>query len=154
MDIFMKPINSSIEGVVIQPLKQIEDERGAVLHMLRVDSPLFCRFGEIYFSLVNPCVVKAWKRHKRMTQLFAVPVGKIQLVIYDDRENSKSKGNLKILQIGRDNYLLVKIPPKVWYGFKCISEHPALVVNCADLPHDPKESESISSHDRNVPYQW
>ena len=39
-----------IEGVKIPPLKQIIDERGKVMHMLRNDSPNFEKFGEIYFS--------------------------------------------------------------------------------------------------------
>ena len=38
-----------IEGVVITPLKQIEDERGKVMHMLREDSKVFERFGENLF---------------------------------------------------------------------------------------------------------
>ncbi len=143
-----------IEGVLIQELKQIPDERGRVMHMIRIDNPLFERFGEIYFSEILPGEVKAWKQHKRMAQLFAVPVGKIRLVIYDEREHSNSKGNLKILEIGRDNYQLVKIPPKLWYGFKCISNQPALIANCTDLPHDPKESESKDPDDRTFLYQW
>ena len=143
-----------IEGVLIQELKQILDERGRVMHMIRIDNPLLERFGEIYFSEVLPGVVKAWKRHKRMTQLFAAPVGKIRLVVYDDREHSKSKGNLKILEIGRENYQLVKIPPKLWYGFKCISNQPALIANCTDLPHDPEESESKDPDDSTILYKW
>ena len=39
-----------IEGVIITPLKQIEDERGKVMHMLREDSKVFERFGEIYLE--------------------------------------------------------------------------------------------------------
>jgi dTDP-4-dehydrorhamnose 3,5-epimerase len=143
-----------IEHVIIQELTQIPDERGRVMHMIRADSPLFEKFGEIYFSEVLPGVVKAWKRHKEMTQLIAVPVGMIKLVIYDDPGKSKSKGNLKVLEIGRDNYKLVKIPPNLWYGFKCISEHPALLANCADLPHDPSEAESRDPNDSYIPYQW
>ena len=88
-----------IEGVVVQKLKQIPDGRGRIMHMLRVDNLLFETFGEIYFSEVLPSVVKAWKNHKRMTQLFAVPVGTIKLVIYDDRENSISKGKVQILEV-------------------------------------------------------
>ena len=30
-----------IEGVILTPLKQIFDERGKVMHMLRKDSPYF-----------------------------------------------------------------------------------------------------------------
>ena len=143
-----------IEQVIIQELRQIRDERGRVMHMIRADNPLFKKFGEIYFSEVLPGVVKAWKRHKEMTQLIAVPVGMIKLVVYDDREDSKSRGKLKVLKIGRDNYKLVKIPPKLWYGFKCISEHPALLANCADLHHDPNEAESRDPHNSYIPYQW
>ena len=143
-----------IEGVLVQELKQIADERGRVMRMLRVDDSVFEKFGEIYFSEVLPRVIKAWNRHKRMSQLFAVPVGKIRLVIYDDREMSKSKGNLKALEIGRDHYQLVKIPPNLWYGFKCTSEHPALLVNCTDLPHDPQEIQRLDPFSTEIPYTW
>ncbi len=42
-----------IEGVIIQPLKQIADNRGSVLHMLKNDSSLFKQFGEVYFSEIH-----------------------------------------------------------------------------------------------------
>ena len=56
-----------IDGVVLTPLKQIFDERGKVMHMLRQDSPSFQHFGEIYFSCTYPGVVKAWHLHREMT---------------------------------------------------------------------------------------
>lgn len=143
-----------IDGVIIQELKQIADERGKVMHMLRADSSLFTKFGEVYFSVVNSGAVKAWKRHSKMVQNFAVPVGKIRLVIYDDRENSKSFGRAEVLEVGDGNYCLVKIPPLVWYGFKGISSTPALIANCSDLPHDPNESEYIELPDKRIPYDW
>ena len=98
-----------IEGVSIQRLKQIVDERGKVMHMLRADSPLFTKFGEIYFSIVNPGVVKAWKKHYKMTQYFAVPVGKIRLVIFDDRKESSTYKNVEVFEIGEEHYCLIKI---------------------------------------------
>lgn len=143
-----------IDGVVIEPLKQIIDERGKVLHMLRADSPLFTRFGEIYFSVVNPGIVKAWKKHLRMTQHLAVPVGKIKVIIYDNRKNSPTFGKIDILEIGEDNYYLVKIPPMLWYGFQGLSVIPALIANCTDIPHDPEESERLDVFDKKIPYNW
>lgn len=146
---------SEISGVVIQPLGQIEDQRGAVLHMLRSDSPLFERFGEIYFSLVLPGAVKAWKRHQRLTQHFAVPVGQIRLVLYDDRSGSPSRGRLEEHVLGRpDHYRLVRIPPLLWYGFQGLGLTPSLVANCTDFPHDPQESESLPSGAARIPYRW
>ncbi len=45
-----------IEGVMLTTLRQITDERGAVLHMLRADAPGFRGFGECYFSEIRPGV--------------------------------------------------------------------------------------------------
>lgn len=143
-----------IEGVVIQELKQIVDERGKVMHMFRCDSPLFTKFGEIYFSVVNSGVVKAWKRHLKMTQHFAVPVGKIRLVLYDNRENASSFRKLEVLEIGDNNYCLVRIPPLIWYGFKGISLVPALIANCIDMPHDPDEVERLDMLNKKISYDW
>lgn len=147
--------SATIEGVQIHPLKQMMDERGAVLHMLRNNSPLFVRFGEIYFSEVLGGAVKAWKRHTQMTQKFAVPVGRIRLVIHDDRLKSPSCGCTTEIHLGRpDNYQLVQIPPMVWYGFQGIGNTPSLLANCADLPHDPKESEVVSPSASSIPFHW
>jgi hypothetical protein len=33
----------------------------------------------------------------------------------------------------------------VWYGFTCLGELPALVANCANLPHEPGESEAMAA---------
>lgn len=143
-----------IDGVIIEPLKQIVDERGKVMHMLRVDSPLFKKFGEIYFSVVSPGMVKAWKKHLRMTQYFAVPVGKIKLVLFDNRSNSHTFGKMDILEIGEDNYCLVKIPPLIWYGFQGISSIPVLIANCTDMPHNPNEVDRLDPLDKTIPYNW
>jgi dTDP-4-dehydrorhamnose 3,5-epimerase len=145
----------TIHDVILQPLKQIVDERGRVLHMLRNDSPLFKNFGEIYFSEVLSGVIKGWKKHTLMTQNFVVPVGKIKLVIYDDRPNSISCGKAMDITMGRpDNYHLVQIPPLLWYGFQGLASTPSLLANCADLPHDSMEAEQIAVGTKNMPQLW
>ena len=153
--IINKPIESKIDGVVISALKQIEDERGAVLHMLRSDSPVFSKFGEIYFSLINLGIVKAWKRHRQMMQRIAVPVGRVRLVLFDDRHKSSSKGQIEEITLGRpDQYYLICIPPLIWYGFQGISEMPAFLANCPNIPHDPKESEQLPVSNGHISYSW
>lgn len=146
---------TQIDGVVISELRQIRDGRGAVLHMLRNDAPVFTRFGECYFSEVLAGVVKGWKRHRLQTQNLAVPVGRIRLVIYDDRERSPTRGRLQIQELGRpDAYLRVTIPPGLWYSFSAIGLSPALLANCVDLPHSPEEAEIRPLSDPAIPYLW
>jgi dTDP-4-dehydrorhamnose 3,5-epimerase len=135
----------TIEGLALVPLRTIVDERGAVLHMLRTDAPDFRAFGECYFSEVNPGTVKGWKRHRRQTQNLAVPVGRVRFVLYDARVASVTRGVLNEVELGRpDAYARLHIPPMVFYGFICISDRPALVANCTDLPHDPDEGEVLA----------
>ena len=143
-----------IAGVRITPLKQILDERGKVMKMLRNDSPNFSGFGEIYFSCVYPGVVKAWHIHKQMTLNYAVPQGRIKLVLYDDREESPTKGELQEIYMGSDNYCLVTIAPLIWNGFKGIGTEMAIVANCSSIPHDPAEIERLSPINDSIPYDW
>jgi dTDP-4-dehydrorhamnose 3,5-epimerase len=144
-----------IQGLLITPLRDIRDQRGAVLHMMRNDDPEFRSFGECYFSEVLPGAVKAWKRHRRQTQNLAVPVGRIRIVIYDGRKASPTYGKICELQLGRpDAYVRLRIPPEIWYGFQCISENPAMLANCSDLPHEPGESDVLPVGDPGIPYQW
>ena len=85
----------TIEGVKIIPLKQIVDERGKVMHMLKATDPHFLKFGEIYFSCAWPGTVKAWHLHKSMTMNNAVISGRAKLVLYDGRDGSPTKGMLR-----------------------------------------------------------
>ena len=144
-----------LDGMLLEPLKVIATPGGPVMHMLRADSPHFAGFGELYFSEVLPGHVKAWKRHSRQTQFFTVPVGQMRFVLHDDRAGSSTRGQLCEVLLGRpDNYALLRIPVGVWYGFTCVGDTPALIANCADMPHDPAEGERLPEDDPAIPYRW
>ena len=143
-----------IDGVTVTPLKQIHDERGKVMHMLRKDSPVFESFGEIYFSSVHPGALKAWHRHKRMTLNYAVIVGEIKFVLFDDRPGSLTRGVVQELFISRENYMLVTVPPMIWNGFKSVGSGTAIVANCSNIPHSPDEIERLSPFDPAIEYRW
>ena len=143
-----------IEGVTVTPLRQFFDERGKVMHMLREDSPVFSRFGEIYFSCVNPGVVKAWHLHREMTLNYAVIHGEIKFVLYDDRSDSPSRGAFQELYMSPENYILVTVPPMVWNGFKGIGTKSAIVANCATLPHRSDEIIRKDPFVSSIGYDW
>jgi dTDP-4-dehydrorhamnose 3,5-epimerase len=143
-----------IEGVAIHPLRQIPDERGKIMHMLRVDAPHFEKFGEIYFSVVYPGVIKAWHLHKEMTLNYAVVSGMIKLVLFDDRPDSPTRGELMQVFTGESNYSLITIPPGVWNGFKGVGTTPAIVANCSTIPHHPDEIIRMDPFDNHIHYDW
>ncbi len=143
-----------IEGVRVVPLRQIPDERGKVMHMLRATDPHFQGFGEIYFSTVYPGVVKGWHLHTVMTLNYAVVSGTIKLVLYDDRPESPTRGEIMELFPGEAQHVLVMIPPGIWNGFKGVGSVPAIVANCATHPHDPDEIRRLDPFDNPIPYDW
>ena len=143
-----------IEGVKITPLKQILDERGKVMHMLRCDADGFQGFGEIYFSCVHPGAIKGWHIHKEMVLNYAVPHGNIKFILYDDRPTSPTRGELQELFLGPDNYCLVTVPPMVWNGFKGMGQEMAIVANCASVPHTADEIDRLDPFDPSIPYNW
>ncbi len=144
----------SIDGVVIKKLSQIADERGKIMHMMRVDDPLFAGFGEIYFSQVYPGVIKGWHLHSEMTLNYAVVSGMIKLVLYDDRPESSTRGLLQEVFLGDSDYKLVQVPPGVWKGFKGCGVAPSLVVNLASHPHSADEISRMDPFDNHIPYDW
>ena len=143
-----------IKGVEIHPLRQIPDARGKVMHMLRRDDPWFREFGEIYFSVVYPGVVKGWHLHRKMTLNYAVVSGAITLALYDDRADSPTRGEVQAISSGRDAYALITIPPGIWNGFKGVGAAPAIVANCPTEPHDPSEIERLDPATPKIPYRW
>ena len=84
-----------IDGVSLIPLKQIHDERGKIMHMLRVTDPHFKKFGEIYFSCAYPGVVKGWHKHSDMTLNYAAVTGAVKVVLFDDRSSSSTYGTVQ-----------------------------------------------------------
>ncbi len=143
-----------IDGVKVVPLRQMPDERGKIMHMLKVTDPHFIAFGEIYFSCAWPGVVKGWHVHRRMTVNNAVIVGRVKLVLYDDRSSSPTRGELMELFIGEDNYCLVQIPPGIVNGYKTYGDRLAIMANCATEPHDPDEIIYIDPFSKDIPYDW
>jgi dTDP-4-dehydrorhamnose 3,5-epimerase len=143
-----------IDGVQIFPLRRIQDERGFVMHMLRADEPHFEGFGEIYFSVIYPGIIKGWHLHSRMTINYAVIDGNIKLVLYDQRPNSKTNGEVQEIVFGQINYQLVRVPPGVVNGFVAVGDSRAIVANCASIPHDPAENTRIDPFTPTIPYSW
>jgi dTDP-4-dehydrorhamnose 3,5-epimerase len=143
-----------IDGVLLTPLRKIVDERGSVMHMLREDAPHFQRFGEIYFSWVNAGVIKAWHRHAEMTLNYAVPVGRVRVVLYDDRPESPTRGAVMEIELGGDRYTLLTIPPRLWSGFEGLGSEPSMVANCATIPHRADEIERREPGAADIPYVW
>jgi dTDP-4-dehydrorhamnose 3,5-epimerase len=142
----------AIEGVVVTPLKIIENPKGDIYHFLKKSDDTFTSFGEAYFSSINKNEIKGWKKHSIMKLNIVVPIGEIMFVLYDDRVESTSNGNFCALKISKTNYCRLTVPPGVWMAFKGIGAGTNLLMNIASIPHDPNESENCGIESFN--FNW
>jgi dTDP-4-dehydrorhamnose 3,5-epimerase len=145
-----------IHGVVTKKLKVIPDERGRLMEILRSDDELFSKFGQVYMTTAYPGVVKSWHYHKKQTDHFAVVKGMIKLVLYDNREDSPTKGEINEFFLGEHNPMLIKIPCLVLHGFKCISQEEAICINIPTevYNYDKPDEFRVDPHKNDIPYEW
>ena len=145
-----------IDGVIVKQLRLIADERGWLLEILRSDWEQFQKFGQTYITAAYPHVVKAWHMHKNQTDNMACVKGMVKLVLFDGRDESETKNEINEFVIGEKNPLLVKVPQRVWHGFKAISEEYALIVNIPTELYNYKEPDEyrLPPNTDKIPYDW
>lgn len=134
-------MNSTLDGVLLTPLREIETPGGNVLHAMKANDPGYVGFGEAYFSQIEPGAIKPWKRHRRMTLNIVVPAGSIRFVIYDDRESSTTAGRFMDVVLSPENYCRLTVPPMLWMAFQGRGNTRSLLLNVADFQHDPAEAD-------------
>jgi len=151
-----KPFSGTVDGVVVKALRVIPDDRGRLMEILRSDDPLFAGFGQVYMTTTYPGVVKAWHMHKTQTDHMAAVSGMFRLALFDAREDSPTRGTLQEVYMGDHNPVLVVIPPGVYHGWMCVSEHEGMVVNLPDrLYNYTNPDEFRLPHDTpDIPYSW
>ena len=145
-----------INGVKVKKLKVICDERGRLMEMLRNDDDLFIKFGQSYATTAYPGVVKGWHYHKKQIDNFVCVQGMMKVVLYDNREDSPTKGEVNEFFMGEYNPILLQIPALVLHGFKCISETAAMVINTPTelYRYDQPDEFRFPAHDPSIPYDW
>jgi dTDP-4-dehydrorhamnose 3,5-epimerase len=134
-----------MDSVILTPLKQIYHSKGDIFHALKKSDDGFHGFGEAYFSSIRYNTIKGWKKHTKMTLNLVVPVGDIEIVIYDEKE-------FKTIQLSQDNYRRLTVKPNCWIAFRGLGKGHNLMLNLANIEHDPSESVDIDLND--IEYQW
>lgn len=139
-----------IDDVLISDLSVIDTLGGKVMHGIKRSSKGYVDFGEAYFSEIQCNSIKAWKRHKKMTLNIVVPLGKIRFVLFDDRDLQATQ--FQEIIISRENYCRLTVPPLVWMGFQGLSSKGSMLLNLADIEHDPHEADRVDIDKIN--YNW
>lgn len=144
-----------INGVFFYLLQPIVTTGGKVMQAIKGIDESLPEFGECYFSTADSKKPKAWKKHSQMICNLFVPVGAVKFVFYDDRKDSRDCGKIKEFEVSQNNYGRLVIYPNIWFGFSGISEAgESLILNVANILHDPAESIRLEPDTAKIPYTW
>ncbi len=121
-----------IEGVEVRELKKFLDYRGWLCELFRKDELSQELFPQMaYCSLTYPGISRGPHAHHHQTDIFCfLGPGNFEVRLWDNRESSPTYKNMQIIYAGKDNPLVVIVPPGVVHGYKVIGNEPGLVFNC------------------------
>ena len=129
-----------ITKIKLSKMLKLEQAEGSVMHGIKASDSSYNGFGEAYFSTVNQNSVKGWKLHKKMTLNLLVPHGEIRIIVHNAEDNKDIITPLIDVVLGKNNYSRITIPPGNWVAFKGLSSEKNILLNVADIEHDPSES--------------
>ena len=127
----------SLSKIKTIKLKISTNPKGDILKYLTKKNKYFKKFGEVYFTEIKKNNIKGWNFHKKCWCLLAVPYGKVKFSFAKNINTKK-----KIIIIGRENYSIIVVPPRIWFNFISIKKI-SLVVNTLNQIHNKNETLKI-----------
>ncbi|HET6385005.1 MAG TPA: dTDP-4-dehydrorhamnose 3,5-epimerase family protein [Armatimonadota bacterium] len=144
-----------IDGVAVKELVTHADERGFFREIIRVSDDIFAEgFGQWSHSLMHQGVIKAWHIHQKQVDWWYVASGVLRLALYDARPESPSyRGKMEIILGEHQPARLVRVPPGVAHGCKCLSG-PVNLFYITSRVYDAADEGRIPFDDPAIDYDW
>jgi dTDP-4-dehydrorhamnose 3,5-epimerase len=151
-----------IEDVTIKRLVSHPDQRGFFREVIRHTDNFFDEngFGQWSHSKMHRNVVKAWHYHHIQTDWWYVPIGAVETVLFDYREESPTYRTKLIIPMGDSNFsqfgaqeVCVKIPPGVLHGCRVLSDE-AHLFYITSHTYNPNEEGRFPFDSEIVGHDW
>ena len=144
-----------ISGVVFKDLDTHIDERGYFRELIRVSDGFFEEgFGQWSHSLMYAGVTKAWHLHKVQIDWWYVASGVLKVALHDTRlKSSTYRETMEFLMGDQQKPIILRIPPGVAHGCKCISG-PASLMYITSHEFDPNDEYRIPYNDPEINFDW
>ena len=150
-----------IHDLRVKRLNRLYDERGNLCEILRCDDPLYREsfpsgFAQAYITHVNPGVVKGWHLHLKQKDHFFGVYGTAKVVLYDERDDSPTRGLVNEIILTPERPMVVQIPERVWHGFMALSSEGAGILNFPTRLYDYADPDEYrcDPHSGEIPYSW
>lgn len=146
-----------IHGVTFKKATTHTDDRGFVCEMY--DSRWDWHDDPMVFSYVftiRPGIIKGWGMHKKHEDRYFILFGEMELVLYDDRDDSPTKGMVSKLYLTEFDRKLVNIPIGVWHADRNVGQKDAVIINFPTITYDHTNPDKyrLPLDTKKIPYSF
>ena len=146
-----------IEGVAVREVRNVVTHNGITTELFRRDWGIVdYEIPQMIHVALRGNAVSAWHMHERKTDHVFVVGGHIKVVLYDDRDDSRTRGQLDVFNLSPARPQLVVIPPAVWHGVQNLSNEVSAFVNYFDLEYDYEDPDDwrLPPDTPEIPYRF
>lgn len=146
-----------LEGVSQKEIPNIITRNGVTTELYRPEwlvGPDQVR--HIIHVILRADAISAWHVHEHQTDTIFVTSGSVKLVLFDDRPNSTTRGDINVFHLSRLRPTLISIPPGIWHGLQNLDHSESSFINYFDRAYvytDPDEWRLPLDTDK-IPYRF
>jgi dTDP-4-dehydrorhamnose 3,5-epimerase len=125
------------DGVTFRDAVTHVDDRGSVCELF--DPRWGWSDAELVFAYVftlRPGMVKGWGLHLEHEDRYFILYGDLQVVLYDDRQDSPTRGLVATVYLSEFRRQLMNIPPGIWHANRNVGNRDVTVINFPTTPYD------------------
>lgn len=145
------------EGVRVRECVTHVDDRGTVCEIFdprwnwHPDPVVF-----VYTFTIRPGKIKGWGLHRKHEDRYFIVAGDMELVLYDERDDSPTRGLVSKLYMSGQRRTLVNIPPGVWHANRNVGSGDVVVVNLPTIPyqHENPDKYRLPLDNDRIPYSF
>ena len=146
-----------LDGIAPKETSNIITSNGITTEIYRPEWPIGPdQIRHIIHATLRANAISAWHVHEYQTDTIFVTNGSIKLVLYDDRPESTTRGDVNVFHLSRLRPTLITIPPGIWHGLQNMESFESSFINYFDLPYayeDPDEWRLPLNTDK-IPYRF
>jgi dTDP-4-dehydrorhamnose 3,5-epimerase len=146
----------NIDGVLVQRAHVLGDDRGTIQELISLKEQYWNQgFVYLYKGTCRPGKFKGWGVHDSHTDRYIVIDGEMLLVLYDERENSQTKGVVQEFYLSPTGVFQVTIPAGVWHLHQNIGSRDLIFLNAPTEPynHSRPDKRRLPVVNDRIPYK-
>jgi len=151
------PLQKLVDGVTFRDAQTHTDDRGTVVELFDPRwgwHPAPMVFA--YCFTLRPGKIKGWGMHLEHEDRYFILLGEMEVVMYDDREGSPTRGLVSRVVLSDRHRRLMNVPIGVWHANQNIGSSDVVVINFPTIPYDHRNPDKyrLPLDTDRIPYKF